>query len=92
LIRVDSWLLPSDPHFFQELRIEGRSQGFFRDLMAGLDRSHRRAIAPAVCEGFGGVDHPLAFFAPPMNYDLVVVGQADLIDTARDLAASAAER
>jgi hypothetical protein len=74
--------------------VEAFLQFFFeriglRDLLL---RRGRRAILPAVRQRLGGVYHPLAFLAPPVDYQLVVVREPDFVDAGRRLTALAAER
>jgi hypothetical protein len=52
----------------------------------------RWTVLPALGQRLGSVDHSFALLAPPVDYQLVIVGQTHLVDARGRLAAFATKR
>jgi hypothetical protein len=82
-------LLRGDAEALEELGVEALFELLFKRI--GF-RLRLGAVMPTIGERLGRVNHALAFLAPPMNHQLVIVGESDFIDAGRCLPALATKR
>src|SRR5271157_1045904 len=82
----------TNPQGLQKLAVVAAIGAVDHGILHRPGASGAGAVAPAIGERHGSVDHPLALLTPPVDHQLVSVAQAHLVDARGRLAASAQKR